>query len=164
MRGHQKIAKKSLRVRLWKDYQKRAVQVLKLFRNIFFQKKCQDEPKCSKERNVGAMLDAGVCCGGHPRNPAHWPSRKSALPMGGLLAPSQDSWALQKPPEKRLGSVRHTAAQSGSSCVPVSYEGHICVALPANTRTDPRKWGTCSITEMTFDGNKRQDNLSGLRD
>lgn len=97
MRGHQKIAKKSLRVRLWKDYQKRAGQVPTLFRNIFFQKKCQDEPKYRKERNVGGMLDAGVYCGGHPRNPAHWPSRKPALPVGGLSAPSQDGWALQSP-------------------------------------------------------------------
>lgn len=110
------------------------------------------------------MLDAGVYCGGHPRNLARWPSRKPALPLGGLSAPSQDGGALQKPTEKRPGSVRHIAAQSGSSRVPVSYEGHICAALPANTRADPREWGSCSTTDMTLEGNKRQNNLSGLHD
>ena len=54
--------------------------------------------------------------------------------------------------------------QTESSYVPVSYKAHICVALVANTCTDLWKWGICSITEITFEGNKRQNGLLGMHD
>ena len=74
---------------------------------------------------------------------------------GGLLAPSQDPWALQKPVGKPLGSISHATS---------SDEDHICAAPPANTCTDLWKWGKSSITEITLEANKSQNDLLGMHD
>lgn len=73
---------------------------------------------------------------------------------GGLLAPSQDPWALQHPAEKPLGSIGHATS---------SDEGHICVAPPGRPCIDLWKWGKSCITEIALE-EKSRNHLLGTHD
>lgn len=82
-------------------------------------------------------------------------TREICFMPGGLLAPSQDPWALQRPTEKPLGSISHATS---------SDEGRICVAPPGSTCTDLWEWGKSCITEIALEENKSRNHLLGMRD
>lgn len=67
-------------------------------------------------------------CGGAVLEPAHGPSM-ICLTRGGPLAPA----GLRRGPATGLWAPEGPQQPNGSSRVPVPYEDHICVALPANT-------------------------------